>query len=57
MIVIRHDAPRVHLPPGLFAGFSQTFEKRQLGPLVANDVRAIVAAIYDVVNRPFVLQS
>ena len=50
MVVIRHQAPGVDEPAGARAGFAETFQKGVLGPLRAEDVRPVVAAVEHVIN-------
>ncbi len=50
MVVVRHQAPRVHLPAGLRAGLAQALEEGRLGLVGAEDVRPVVAPVQDVID-------
>jgi hypothetical protein len=54
--VIRHHAPRMHRPAGLFRRFADTRQKRRLRRLAPEHVRPAVPATDHVIHRTCVFQ-
>jgi hypothetical protein len=57
VVVVRHDTPRMHAPTGLDAGLVQAREEGGLGFFGSEEITPIVAAIEDVINAVWGLQS
>lgn len=51
--VVRHQAPRVHLPARLLAGFPQALEEGRLGPAGPEYFRPAVAPVQEMIDSAF----
>ena len=51
VVVVRHQAPRVHPPAGLLTSLTEACQKRRLRLLPSKDIRAIVSTVDHVVDR------
>lgn len=57
MKVVAHQTISVHLPAGFLASFTQGFEKALAVLIIMENIFAPVAAVHEVVDRPFVLHA
>jgi len=57
MVVVAHDRVGVQLPPRALAGLEESLLERLLGSLALKHPRAIVSAIYHMIDRAGVFQS
>src|SRR5437667_5851868 len=57
MIMVAHQAIRMHLPVGLLARFGQSLDEVVPIHVVQKDVVPLVATTHDVIHRPWILDS
>jgi len=53
MIVVGHQAPRMHLPAGLLAGLAQALEESGFGFFRPKNIRPVVSPVQDVIHSGF----
>ena len=57
VIVVGHQAPRVHHPTRLRTGFIQTLQECRFGLLGPEDLGTVVPAVENMVDRPLLLET